>query len=77
MLATGTKAPDFELYATPDHQVRLSDWKGKKIILVFYPADWSPVCSDEMTLYNEMGRFFSKHNAQVVGISIDSRWFLS
>ncbi len=74
MLAIGTKAPDFELHSTPDQKLKLSELRGKKVILVFYPADWSPVCSDELTIYNEMGRFFSKHNAQVVGISVDSKW---
>src|SRR5436190_18005669 len=74
MLALETIAPDFELHSTPDQKLRLSELRGRKVILVFYPADWSPVCSDEMALYNEMGRFFSKHHAQVVGISVDSKW---
>lgn len=74
MLKTGILAPDFGLYSTPDQILRLSELKGKKIILAFYPADWSPVCGDQMALYNEMGRFFSKHNAQVIGISVDSKW---
>ena len=43
MLTTGIKAPDFELYATPDQRVRLSELKGKRVILAFYPADWSPM----------------------------------
>jgi peroxiredoxin len=74
MLASGAQAPDFELHSTPDQKLRLSDLRGKKIILAFYPADWSPVCSDEMALYNEMHKIFAKHNAQVVGISVDSKW---
>lgn len=74
MLAIGTRAPDFELYSTPDQKLRLSELRGKKVILAFYPADWSPVCGDQMTLYNEMIRFFSEHNAQVVGISVDGKW---
>lgn len=74
MLKTGILAPDFGLYSTPDQIIRLGELKGKKIILAFYPADWSPVCGDQMALYNEMGRFFSKHNAQVIGISVDSKW---
>ena len=74
MLASGAQAPDFELNSTPDQKLRLSDLRGKKIILAFYPADWSPVCSDQMALYNEMHKFFAKHNAQVVGISVDSKW---
>jgi peroxiredoxin len=74
MLAPGTLAPDFELNCTPDQKLKLSELRGKKIILAFYPADWSPVCSDQMTLYNESLKFFSRHNAQVLGISVDSKW---
>ncbi|WP_241237998.1 redoxin domain-containing protein [Pseudoflavitalea rhizosphaerae] len=74
MLPRGTTAPDFELYSTPDQKLKLSDLKNKKVILAFYPADWSPVCDDQMNLYNEMGKFFSRHNAQVLGISVDSKW---
>ena len=74
MLAPGTKAPDFELHSTPDQKLSLEDLKGKRVILAFYPADWSPVCGDQMALYNETLRFFSKHNAQVIGISVDSKW---
>ena len=74
MLAPGTLAPDFELSCTPDQKLKLSELRGKKIILAFYPADWSPVCSDQMSLYNEMLKFFSRHNAQLIGISVDSKW---
>jgi len=74
MLAVGTKAPDFELYSTPDQKLKLSELLGKKVIIAFYPADWSEVCSDEMVLYNETLRLFTKHNAQLLGISVDSKW---
>ena len=74
MLAIGTKAPAFSLFATPDQQISLDDLKGKRIILAFYPADWSPVCSDQMALYNEMLKLFHKQNAEVLGISVDSKW---
>jgi peroxiredoxin len=74
MLAPGTLSPDFELSCTPDQKLKLSELRGKKIILAFYPADWSPICSDQMTLYNEMRKFFSRHNAQLIGISVDSKW---
>jgi len=74
MLAVETFAPDFELNCTPDQKLKLSELRGKKIILAFYPADWSPVCSDQMSLYNEMLKFFSRHNAQLIGISVDSKW---
>jgi peroxiredoxin len=74
MLTKGTQAPDFELNSTPDQTLKLSDLKGRRVILAFYPADWSPVCSDQMALYNEMRRYFHKHHAEVVGISVDSKW---
>jgi peroxiredoxin len=74
MLQKGMAAPDFELYCTPDQKLRLADFKGKNLILAFYPADWSPVCSDQMALYNEMLKYFHKYNADVVGISVDSKW---
>jgi len=74
MLPIGTKAPEFELNSTPDQKLKLSELLGKKVILAFYPADWSPVCGDQMALYNETLKLFSKHNAQLIGISVDSKW---
>jgi len=74
ILEKGTSAPDFELYSTPDKALKLSDFKGKKVILAFYPADWSPVCSDQMALYNETLDIFHKYNAEIFGISVDSKW---
>jgi peroxiredoxin len=74
MLAIGTQAPDFNLNATPDQKLTLSSLKGQKVILAFYPADWSPVCSDQLALYNEVLPFFHKHNAVLVGISVDGKW---
>ena len=67
-------APDFELYATPDQKFSLHELRGKNVILAFYPADWSPVCGDQMSLYNEMLRYFRKYNAELIGISVDSKW---
>jgi peroxiredoxin len=74
MIQKNTIAPDFSLFATPDQRLSLSEFKGKKIILCFYPADWSPVCGDQMALYNEMLSFFRKFNAELIGISVDSKW---
>ncbi len=74
MLSIGTKAPDFSLFTTPDQHIQLSQLKGKRVILAFYPADWSPVCSDQMGLYNETLKIFHKHNAELFGISVDSKW---
>lgn len=74
ILQKGTAAPDFELNSTPDQKLKLSDFKNKRVILAFYPADWSPVCSDQMSLYNEMSKVFHKYNAEVMGISVDGKW---
>src|SRR5450432_2041523 len=74
MLPAGTQAPVFSLYATPDQKISLGEFKGKRVILAFYPADWSPVCGDQMALYNETLKFFHKHNAELMGISVDGRW---
>src|SRR3954453_19516631 len=56
----GTAAPEFELHSTPDQTVRLSDFRGRPVVLVFYPADWSPVCGDQIGIYNEMHREFQE-----------------
>jgi peroxiredoxin len=74
MLTKGDTAPDFELASTPDQTLALHELKGKNVILTFYPADWSPVCSDQVALYNEMLNFFRKYNAEILGISVDSKW---
>lgn len=74
MLQAGDTAPDFKLFATPDQQISISELKGKNVILAFYPADWSPVCSDQMVFYNEMLKYFSKYDATILGISVDSKW---
>ena len=74
ILTAGVKAPDFTLNRTPDQTISLSKLAGKPVILAFYPADWSPVCSDQMSLYNEILPEFRKHNAELLGISVDGYW---
>ena len=74
ILAAGTAAPDFSLHSTPDQLVSLSDFHGAPLILAFYPADWSPVCGDQMALYNEILSEFHRHKAAIVGISVDGSW---
>lgn len=73
-LQAGAQAPDFTLHATPDQTVSLHELRGQRVILAFYPADWSPVCGDQMALYNEVRSEFAKHHATVVGISVDGVW---
>src|SRR6202789_2539725 len=74
ILAPGTLAPDFTLPVTPDQKLSLSELRGRPVILAFYPADWSPVCGDQMALYNQVLPEFSKHGAELVGISVDGAW---
>jgi peroxiredoxin len=73
-LKPGTPAPDFSLHSTPDQAVRLSEFRGRPVILAFYPADWSPVCGDQMALYNELLGEFKRFDAELVGISVDGIW---
>jgi peroxiredoxin len=74
VLAAGTPAPDFSLHATPDQLVSLRDFRGRPVILAFYPADWSPVCGDQMGLYNELLDEFGRFDAELIGISVDGAW---
>jgi peroxiredoxin len=73
-LPAGTPAPNFALPATPDQTISLADFRGRPVILAFYPADWSPVCSDQMALYNELLPEFRRFKAQLLGISVDGAW---
>jgi peroxiredoxin len=74
ILAAGTAAPDFKLRVTPDQWLSLSDLKGRPVVLAFYPADWSPVCGDQMVLYNEILPEFREHGAELLGLSVDGVW---
>ena len=74
VLAPGTQAPEFSLPSSPKQSVSLSAFRGRPVVLAFYPADWSPVCGDQMALYNEMLSEFAKYNAQLLGISVDGVW---
>lgn len=74
VLGPGTPAPDFTLRSTPDQFVSLSELRGAPVILAFYPADWSPVCGDQMALYNEILPEFRRLNAALLGISVDGIW---
>jgi peroxiredoxin len=73
-LGRGVPAPEFTLHSTPDQSVSLSDFRGQPAILAFYPADWSPVCGDQLTLYNELLPEFHRFNAELLGISVDGIW---
>ena len=74
ILQAGTPAPPFTLKSLPDRTYSLSDFKGRPVVLVFYPADWSPVCGAQIALYNEIGEDFETYGAQVLGVSVDGVW---
>jgi peroxiredoxin len=72
---TGEPPPDTKPQSMPPDQfISLSELRGRPVILAFYPADWSPVCGDEMALYNELLPEFQRFNAVLLGISVDSLW---
>jgi peroxiredoxin len=73
-LGPQTVAPDFRLPSTPDQSVSLHEFRGRPLVLVFYPADWSPVCGDQTALYNELLPEFNRFNAELLGISVDGPW---
>jgi hypothetical protein len=74
ILTAGEVAPNFTLHITPDQTLTLSDLLGRPVILAFYPADWSPVCGDQMALYNEILPEFRKFGAELLGVSVDGAW---
>lgn len=74
ILQPGAIAPEFRLNVTPDQQLRLSELRGNTVIIAFYPADWSPVCGDQLALYNQVLPEFKRFRAQLLGISVDGVW---
>ena len=75
VLRPGTAAPDFELPGTPGgKKYRLADLRGRPVVLAFYPADWSPVCTGQLSLYNELLPEFARYEAQLFGVSVDQIW---
>lgn len=73
-LPPGTPAPDFTLRTTPDQSVSLKELRGRPVVLVFYPADWSPVCTDELAVFNQLQPEFQRFNAEILGVSVDGIW---
>lgn len=74
ILTKGAQAPDFTLHVTPDQTLSLKEFAGRRVILAFYPADWSPVCGDQMSLYNHILPEFRRHGAELLGVSVDGAW---
>jgi peroxiredoxin len=74
LIEPGEAAPDFTL---PNHRgepVSLADFRGRKLMLVFYPADFSLVCSDQLSVYQEVLGQIEEAGVRLVGVSVDSSW---
>jgi len=74
LIEPGKQAPDFELMAAPTQSVRLSALRDRPVVIVFYPADFSPVCTDQLSLYQTATPAFAQYGAQVLAISTDGVW---
>jgi peroxiredoxin len=74
LIEAGTKAPDFKLPDQDGNEVSLADFAGKRLVLIFYPLDFSPVCTDQLNLYQEVLEDFESQGATLVGISVDSAY---
>lgn len=71
MIAAGTPAPDFTLPDQDGETVSLADFRGRKVLLVFYPLDFSPVCSDQLSIYQEVKPEIEKSGVEILGVSVD------
>ena len=74
VLPPGRPAPEFTLRVTPDQLLSLSELRGRRVVIAFYPADWSPVCGDQMTLYNQVLPEIRDRSAELLGVSVDGVW---
>ncbi len=72
MIAVGEQAPDFTLRNQDGEKVSLSEYRGRKVMLVFYPGDFSPVCGDQLSIYQEVKPEIAEKDVELVGISVDS-----
>jgi peroxiredoxin len=74
VIEPGTQAPDFKLRNQEGEKVSLSDLRGRKVMLVFYPSDFSPVCTDQLSIYQEVLPEIEQRGATLLGISVDGMW---
>jgi peroxiredoxin len=74
ILQAGSMAPDFALDSRPGKTISLAELRGRPVVLVFYPADWSPVCGDELAIFNELMPDFREAGVELIGISVDGVW---
>ena len=72
MIAAGAPAPDFTLRDQDGEKVSLADFRGRKVLLVFYPGDFSPVCGDQFSIYQEVKPEIAAKGVELIGISVDS-----
>lgn len=74
MIAVGEQAPEFTLRDQDGEEVSLSDFRGRKVLLIFYPMDFSPVCSDQLSIYQEVKPELTEKDLELIGISVDHVW---
>jgi peroxiredoxin len=72
MIAVGDQAPDFTLRDQDGEKVSLSEYRGRKVLLIFYPGDFSPVCGDQLSIYQEVKPEIEGKGVELIGISVDS-----
>ncbi|TMK56824.1 MAG: redoxin domain-containing protein [Actinobacteria bacterium] len=72
MIAVGEQAPDFTLRNQDGEKVSLADFRGRKVMLVFYPGDFSPVCGDQLSIYQEVKPEIEEKGVELIGVSVDS-----
>jgi peroxiredoxin len=74
MIEPGARAPDFRLRNHAGEHVSLSDFAGRRLVLAFYPGDFSPTCTDQLSIYQQVLGEIEARNAALVGVSVDSKW---
>jgi peroxiredoxin len=74
LIAVGEQAPEFTLRNQDGEDVSLADYRGRKVLLVFYPMDFSPVCSDQLSIYHEVKPELTEKGVELVGVSVDHAW---
>ena len=67
-------SPGFALQSQPSKELSLAELRGRPVVLIFYPADWSPVCGDELAIFNELMPDFQESGVGLIGISVDGVW---
>ncbi|HEX6781443.1 MAG TPA: redoxin domain-containing protein [Solirubrobacterales bacterium] len=72
MIAVGDSAPDFTLRDQDGEKISLSDFRGRKVLLIFYPGDFSPVCGDQLSIYQEVKPEIEAKGVEMIGVSVDS-----